>query len=291
MACTPGDHLLVVDDGRTVGYSVYGDPDGRPVVNCHGGLVSGHDVAPADAVARELGICVISSDRPGVARTDPLPGRGMLPWVGSDVERLIDHLGVDRFGVMGWSAGGQYALAVARGLADRVDRCAVIAGCLPLDDPGVFAGLNRVDRTLVRLARRAPAPARSFFRLTAVLAARWPSALLRTALVGVPPDEADAVRARGDWLPQLMAEGARQPRGAVDEYLTLSDPWGFAPEDVTVPVRVFQGGDDTLVPPAWGETLAGRLPDASYVVYPGEGHFVALTRRREVLAWLAEGDG
>ena len=77
MACTPGDHLLVVDDGRTLGYSVYGDPDGRPVVNCHGGLVTGRDVAPADDDARRLGLCVVSPDRPGVDRTDRLPGRGI----------------------------------------------------------------------------------------------------------------------------------------------------------------------------------------------------------------------
>jgi hypothetical protein len=35
---TCGDHTLTVADGRTLGYSIYGDPAGRPVVNCHGGL-------------------------------------------------------------------------------------------------------------------------------------------------------------------------------------------------------------------------------------------------------------
>lgn len=287
---TPGDHLLVVDDGRTVGYSVYGDPAGRPVVNCHGGLVSGHDVAPADAAARELGICIVSPDRPGVARTDRLPGRGMLAWVRADVERLVDHLGLDRVGVMGWSAGGQHALAVAYGLADRVDRCAVVAGCLPLDDPSTFAELDRVDRWLTVLARRAPAAGRACFRLGSVVATRWPQVVVRAALDGVPAGEADAVRARGDWLPTLLAEGASRPRGAVDEYRTLVEPWGFAPEDVVAPVRVFQGGADSLVPPAWGPMLARRVPDGSCVGYPGEGHFIALTRRHQVLSWLAGAD-
>jgi hypothetical protein len=62
---TCGDHTLTLPDGRTLGYSVHGDPDGLPVVNCHGGLVSGHDVSPVHDVARALKVCVVSPDRPG----------------------------------------------------------------------------------------------------------------------------------------------------------------------------------------------------------------------------------
>lgn len=40
------DELSVdVGNGRALGYREYGAPDGRPVVNCHGGLLCGLDVA------------------------------------------------------------------------------------------------------------------------------------------------------------------------------------------------------------------------------------------------------
>jgi len=84
-----------------------------------------------------------------------------------------------------------------------------------------------------------------------------------------------------------MAEGTANPRGIVDEYLAIAAPWGFRPEDVTTPVRIYQGAADTLVPEEWGRILARRIPNASIVLYPGEGHFIALTRRQEVLEWLA----
>ena len=61
---------------------------------------------------------------------------------------------------------------------------------------------------------------------------------------------------------------------------------GFAPENVTASVHVFQGTADTMVPEAWGQALALRIPGAALTLYPGEGHFIALTRRREVLEWL-----
>jgi pimeloyl-ACP methyl ester carboxylesterase len=282
-----GDHLLTLPDGRRVGYALYGDPDGAPVVSCHGGLVSGHDVAPADGDARDLGRCVISPDRPGIGRTDRLPGYGMLPWVRTDLVALLDHLEVDRFDVMGWSEGGQYALATAFALPDRVGRCAVIAGCVPLDERARVKESNRLDRTLLRLARHAPVAFQATFGGTRLLAQRAPGVLLAASVHGLPAAEAEAVRRRGDWFPRLLAEGAADAAGGVDEYRAIAAPWGFSPEDVTVPARIFQGSADEMVPEAWGRELARRIPRATLTLYPGEGHFIALTRRRAVLEYLS----
>ncbi|HLM97308.1 MAG TPA: alpha/beta hydrolase [Acidimicrobiales bacterium] len=286
MARTLGDHELALPDGRRIGYTLYGDERGMPVVNCHGGLVSGHDVSPADEDARALGLCVISPDRPGVGRTDRLPGHGPLPWVDADLVPLLEHLEVEEFRVMGWSEGGLYALAVTHALAGRVVRCAVVAGCLPLDDRRTRKELNRLDRTLIGLSRHAPVAARAYFALTRVLSRHAPNLLLRQAVRHLPAEEATAVTERGRWLPILLGEGATDGRGGVDEYLALSAPWGFAPEDIAVPVHVFQGEADALVPDAWGRELARRIPGATITCYPGEGHFIALTRRRDVLESL-----
>ena len=57
---------------------------------------------------------------------------------------------------MGWSEGGQYALAATFELAERVTGCAVIAGCPPLDDRATLAQSNHLDRVLATLSRRAP---------------------------------------------------------------------------------------------------------------------------------------
>jgi pimeloyl-ACP methyl ester carboxylesterase len=282
-----GDHTLALTGGRTLGYAVYGDPGGTVVVNCHGGLVSGHDVAPATAAARRLGLCIVSPDRPGVGRTDRLDGYGMLPWVRADLVPLLDHLGVEQFGVMGWSEGGQYALAVAHVCGARVSRCAVIAGCPPLDDAHTLAQANHLDRVFAALAQRAPAVLRFNMRAAGLLARHAPRVIRWSATVGMPPAEVDAVRAQGRWFPDVVAEGARDPHGVVDEYLVAVAPWGFSPQEVDRPVHVFQGTADQLVPEEWGRDLAEWIPGAELTLYPGEGHFIALTRRAEVLAWLA----
>jgi pimeloyl-ACP methyl ester carboxylesterase len=119
------------------------------------------------------------------------------------------------------------------------------------------------------------------------LAKHRPEMLLRTSVRGQPDAEVARVKEQGLWLPTILGEGAANAAGVVDEYRALVAAWGFEPEDLSTPVRVYQGTADPLVPESWGRQLAGRIPGASLVVLPAEGHFIALTRRQEVLQWLA----
>src|ERR1700712_4650984 len=101
---------LELADGRRLAYYRFGDPDGAPVINCHGGLVSGLDVGLSDASAAASGLSIISPNRPGIGRSSRKTGHEILSWAESDLVELVDQLGIDRFSVMGWSEGGQYAL-------------------------------------------------------------------------------------------------------------------------------------------------------------------------------------
>ena len=59
-----------------------------------------------------------------------LAGRSVLDFA-RDVEEFADALGLARFGLVGVSAGGPYALATARGLPDRVLRTALCSSLAP----------------------------------------------------------------------------------------------------------------------------------------------------------------
>src|SRR5438132_13833586 len=71
----------------------------------------------ADAAARH-GVRLIAADRPGMGGSDHQPGRTVLDWP-ADVRVLADHLGLDRFAVLGYSGGVPFAAATAYRLADR----------------------------------------------------------------------------------------------------------------------------------------------------------------------------
>lgn len=272
-------------DGRVLAWSELGDPAGVPVVSCHGGLVGRRDVEPADVAARDLYVRLLSPDRPGVGDSCREPGRHLLDW-GNDLRELIEQLGIERFGVLGWSMGGAYALAAACALPDRVRRVALVAGCVPLDTPTRLAELNAMDRRLLRIARHAPWTMRAIAGAVRGVARR-PGLLSR--VLRRQHGRSDAALLAGQppaWLAAAVRAGFADPEGVVDEYRVLGEPWGFGLEDVRVPVDIWQGDDDVYVPVDWARELARSLPDATLHLYPGEGHFLALLHYRRILGRL-----
>jgi pimeloyl-ACP methyl ester carboxylesterase len=275
------DRLIRLRDGRSMGYAEYGKPDGFVVINAHGGLACRLDVAAADDVAAQAGVRLISPDRPGVGLSDPHPGRTILSWA-SDVEELLDQIGVERFAVMGWSMGGQYAAAVGHALRHRVTRVAIVAGALPLSESGVFGELPAMDRYLTRMSERAPWLAQQWFRTMGLAPRLAPTLYGRLAARELGQADAAVIRGEGFRTFSRMArEAMRQPTGAVEEYRAWMRPWGFAPEDLDVPVDVWAGKDDQLVDASWPQRLASRIPNATLNIRDG-GHFVAHLHYREI---------
>lgn len=278
---TTVERLIRLRDGRSMAYAEYGTPDGFVVVNAHGGLACRLDVESADDVAAAAGIRLISPDRPGVGRSDSDSGRSTLSWA-SDVEELVDRLGVERFAVMGWSMGGQYAAAVGHALRHRVTRVAIVAGALPLTGSGVFDQLPAMDRYLTRMSERAPWLARQWFRIMGLAPRLAPVLYGRLAARDLGKADGAVIRGEGfRTFARMSREAIRQPAGAVEEYRAWMRPWGFAPEDLDVPVDIWAGTDDQLINPSWPQRLASRIPNATLNIRDG-GHFVAHLHYREI---------
>jgi pimeloyl-ACP methyl ester carboxylesterase len=279
------DRVLTLRDGRTLGYSVFGDPDGTPILNCHGGLLCRFDVEPCTPDLESLAAHVISPDRPGVGRSDRAPGRCTVDWV-DDARELLDALGVERFAVMGWSLGGQYAAAVAARLGHRVTGAGIIAGCPPLDRHDTFVQLNRMDRRLARMSQRCAPVARATFGTMSWCGRHWPERFGKLEARRASGADRDLMAEHAEWLGRATGEGCRQPAGMVDEYRAFVAPWGFTLADIRVPTRVYQGSVDDLVAPSWADRIAGAVSNASVTVYEGEGHMIALKRRADVVSDL-----
>jgi pimeloyl-ACP methyl ester carboxylesterase len=94
---------------------------GRPVLLYLGLGCVRYIIGLYDEMAEALGIRLLCVDRWGLGRTTDVPSekRGMLEWAGV-VEEVMDHLGIDDFGVIAHSAGAPYALASALKLSDRI---------------------------------------------------------------------------------------------------------------------------------------------------------------------------
>ena len=94
--------------------------------------------------------------------------------------------------------------------------------------------------------------------------------------------EADRRALEGDFA-EFLAESFRVALaegvdGWFDDDLAFRADWGFSLGAIRVPVTIWQGGDDRMVPAAHGAWLAAHVPGARAELRPDEGHH--LDRRR-----------
>ena len=103
------DATIMLADGRALAYCEWGDPTGSPVLLVHGGPGS-RLLCPDEDATVAAGVRLLTVDRPGYGGSAPRPDPTLLDWA-DDVQALADRLGLERFAVVGFSAGGGYALA------------------------------------------------------------------------------------------------------------------------------------------------------------------------------------
>ncbi len=99
------DRVLQTTTGRRIGSAEYGDPNGAPVLWCHGGPGSRLEPAWLSVPALARGLRIIGIDRPGYGLSDPHPGRSILDVV-DDAYEVVDQLSLDQFATVGVSTGG-----------------------------------------------------------------------------------------------------------------------------------------------------------------------------------------
>jgi pimeloyl-ACP methyl ester carboxylesterase len=285
---TPPSRTVRTADGRVTGYYEYGDPLGRPVVILHGTPACGAGFAWADGRARARGIRLLAPDRPGVGDSSPwTAGRGKtVADYPPELRAFADALDLPPFPVVGYSGGGPYALAAAHDLVDRVPAVAVVSGA---GQVGVWASVRDFETTdwlLTRLAGRAPILANVLLAASARAANLAPRTSLRFAKFEMSrADHAvmaqfPSARAALAVFSQSCRQGAR---GVVDDYTALGRPWGFAVDDISVPVRCWHATTDPIVPLSHSEELVRRVPGAHLSTWDGEGHLAIVDHIGEVI--------
>jgi pimeloyl-ACP methyl ester carboxylesterase len=212
--------------------------------------------------------------------------------VAADVDALADALGVERYGTWGASGGGLHALACAA-LSERCAAAATFAGAAPYGEPDLdfMAGMGEDNVRVFGAALEGEGPLRPLLEeFAAAVRQATPQQLadeMRTLLS--PPDVAALTGALAEHLYASFIEAIRPGVGGwLDDDLAFTRPWGFAVGGIAVPVQVWQGGQDLMVPPAHGEWLALHVPGAGVHISPADGHLTVVDNHvGEVHAWLA----
>jgi pimeloyl-ACP methyl ester carboxylesterase len=85
----------------------------------------------------------------------------------------------------------------------------------------------------------------------------------------------------------LHAGVEERRHGWLDDDLAFAKPWGFDTAAATVPVLLWQGRQDLMVPASHGEWLATSVGRVEPHLSDADGHLtLAVTRRAEIFDWL-----
>jgi pimeloyl-ACP methyl ester carboxylesterase len=267
VACPGGRSLEVLVDAEAVGMPL--------VYHCGTPIAAVWFPQLADAAAN-AGLRLVSYSRPGYAGSTPMPGRSVADAAG-DVAGIVEALNADEFVALGWSGGGPHALACAALLAGRCAAAATIAGVAPYPAEGLdwmanmgqdnvdefsaaFAGAETLEPLMEKWAAdkrkvQGPAVAEALGNLV--------SDVDKSALTG------EFAEMLAECFHRSVSTGIA---GWRDDDLAFTRAWGFDLGAIQIPVAIWQGGQDRMVPFAHGAWLAQHIPGAQVHFYPDEGH-------------------
>lgn len=264
-------------NGRTSYYIDEGKPGQRAVVFM-GGQGTSLEAFQLTEFARssreELGLRVISVERNGFGES-PLDLDLRYPDYNAEVLAVLDHLGIDRFSILGISGGGAYAAHLAAAV------------------PGRVRSLHAAAATSSTLPTRAPRDCTPTFEQRNAANAYWYAnpkiwwGVPGSPVLVIPGWQAtaynDAVRSfylggrLGD--PSALSHEARLPclPGAIADAAAI-----------TSPAYLYWGGADTTVPVSVLGHWQAALPNVvKTTIYPGEGHTVQYRHWDQILVDMA----
>ena len=276
-------------DGRRLGFAEFGDPSGRPVVMFHdlwGNRTLRH---PDDSILTRLGIRLIGVDRPGYGMSTRKPGRGVMDVV-DDVMLLSKALQLERFSVLGYSAGGPYALACAYRFPEIVQSCAVVGSLPPMDNPLGFQAVHPYYAKMLQMAGGMEPFFRWLLRGFFLLDSQRDSAqYLRELAASLPRVDQevfgnlDFFALRRNMWEEIRSNGSE---AIADEMVSLVKAWSFHLQSIRIQVDIWWGESDRFSSPIVGQRMASMIPDSRLRLEASAGHLILFTHWRAILESL-----
>jgi len=288
-ACTPSaSGTLQLDRRHAMHWEVCGNAAGVPLVFVHGGP-GGGSLPHHRRYYNPSFWRIVLYDQRGAGRSTPVADivDNTTPHLVADLERLREHLRIDRWMLFGGSWGSTLALAYAEAHPERV---------LGLVLRGVFLATRaEIDWFMHGMRHLYPEAWRAFAEF---LPARERGDLLHSYYARLTnPDPAVHMPAartwdryesacstlipRADGLARHDDDAAALAIARIEAHYFVHD--GFLPDGALLagvdrirhlPCTIVQGRYDVICPPVTADALARAWPEADYVVVPDAGHSV-----------------
>jgi len=244
----------------------------------HGTPGSRLQFQPLHEPAAAAGIRLVTPERPGYGRSDPVHAGVTFADYADDLRQLLDHLELPAATLGAASGGGGFALAAAILLPQRVRRLILVSAAVPAPR-ATLRGMMPPVRLLLWLAVRAP-------RLTGKLLASQGSTDLDSPVSRLARRAMPAADRRvlddPQWRAALVEDSREALRqgsdAAVHDLRVGRGGLGVELADLTVDTLLLHGAEDVNVPIGIARWFAAQVPSSRLLETPGAGHFFTLER-------------
>eukprot|EP00177_Eucheuma_denticulatum_P006117 GFKZ01011153.1.p1 GENE.GFKZ01011153.1~~GFKZ01011153.1.p1 ORF type:complete len:333 (+),score=48.35 GFKZ01011153.1:78-1076(+) len=235
---------------RRIGYEIYGNEDvdaSSTVLFFHGTPGTRFFFSKNHSeIAKRHGIRVVVPERPGFGLSDPMMGRTLMDGA-EDAKQVLESLGVESVYVIGYSAGGPYALAFGKQYQENCLGVAIVAGLSP-NVSGVMSGVPLGLKLGYWMSANAPWALRWGVQRMVHVARRE---MLHGKVSEFVESENECLRNDED-VRRVFVEGTMElysrecgVRAEVEDYSLMARDWEFKLEDVGGKVILYGGGRDT----------------------------------------------
>ncbi|KAH1039770.1 hypothetical protein J1N35_041513 [Gossypium stocksii] len=283
-------------DGRHLAYKEHGVPRDvakYKIIYVHGFRSGRHNVVVAATLSPEviedLGVYIVSFDRPGYGESDLNPKRTVKS-MAMDIEELSDQLGLgSKFYVIGYSIGGQAVWSCLKYIPNRLAGATLLAPAVTYWWPNFPANVlneafnqkSRKDQWVIRVAHYAPWlvywwNTQKLFPASSVLANN------SDVLSSQDKEIMSRIYSRKDSVsPPVTEQGEFESLHR--DLIVTQGAWEFDPLDLGNPfannegfVHLWHGDEDKIVPITMNRYIAEQLPWIQYHEVSGGGHFFPL---------------
>lgn len=279
-----GGSILVLPDGRRLSWSDTGDVNSIPMILMHG--IPGSRVLrhPDGKLLSDAGIRLIIPERPGIGDSDPQFGRTIADWP-NDIQALADHLGLDTFAVVGFSAGTAYALATACQLPKRVKTLHLIGAAPPIETISDLKYYSPQFRAAMMVARYSPGLLAPLLGLVFQGIRKNVYRYVREMMCGHAASDQrafDSLPLRENFVRGLLL-CYKNVRYVAPDLLLMVNGWSVSEMQPEIPVQFIHGDVDWHISAAGAMRIAEQIDGARFHLIPNAGHFLIYSHWQEIL--------
>lgn len=283
--------LVKLASGRTISWAEYGDSRGYPVIFCHA-ITGCRLMVPSDeAVLKKHRIRLIVPDRAGYGKSTPANKPVMQQWL-EDAPLFLAEIGIQRCKLMGYSAGGSFAMELAISHPACIEHLYLISSIAPLEDDSDLSQLLSFNRMLIRLSRNHKTLARQLLKVSLKVLISRPESYFEQIKADLPKSDRQILKLH-DLKAQLIkvfSETCHQGvNHLVKESMMAIKDWHIDASQIACPVSIWHGQLDKHIPEASIRKLEKMLPSlVNRYSIKDAGHYLIFAYWHDIIATIGE---